>query len=179
MAKDARPYEEGLYERLRGISHAANYISAAVEDGSIDGFLLALRDVAEATKGMTGVANAADRNRENLYRMLSKDGNPRLDSLWAVLHAMGLRISVAPLAEAQTGGGRIPIGAEFLQGAKKFEEGNSSLSGAADSGRAFIGYGMSSVPAQGRKGLGRALENFALVGHAMNNEQRGVLVGRQ
>jgi probable addiction module antidote protein len=96
MAKNARPYEEGLHERLRDVSHAVNYINAAAED-SIDGFLMALRDLADATKGMTGVASAADKNRENLYRMLSKDGNPRLDSLWSVVQAMGLRITVEAL----------------------------------------------------------------------------------
>lgn len=83
MTKKARPYEEGLHERLKDAAHAVSYISAAAED-SIEGFLLALRDYAEATRGMSKVASAADKNRENLYRMLSQDGNPRLDSLWAV-----------------------------------------------------------------------------------------------
>ena len=100
MAKNARPYEEGLHERLRDVSHAVSYVRAAAED-SIDGFLMALRDLADATKGMTGVASAADKNRENLYRMLSKDGNPRLDSLWSVVQAMGLRITVEALNPVQ------------------------------------------------------------------------------
>jgi hypothetical protein len=64
---------------------------------------MALRDVAEATKGMSQVATEADKNRENLYRMLSSEGNPRLNSLWAVLEAMGLRLSVEPIgAESVT-----------------------------------------------------------------------------
>jgi probable addiction module antidote protein len=99
MAKQSRPYETGLHERLRDPSHVVNYLKVAIED-SMEGFLLALRDVAEATKGMSNVATAADKNRENLYRMLSSEGNPRLDSLWAVLEAMGLRLSVEPLSEA-------------------------------------------------------------------------------
>ncbi len=93
MARKSRPYEIGLHERLRNRAHAASYINAAAED-SVEGFLLALRDVAEATKGMSKVAETADKNRENLYRMLSRDGNPRLSSLWAVLDAMGLRLAV-------------------------------------------------------------------------------------
>jgi probable addiction module antidote protein len=93
MARKSRPYEVGLHERLRNRAHAASYINAAAED-SVEGFLLALRDVAESTKGMSKVAETADKNRENLYRMLSRDGNPRLSSPWAVLDAMGLRLAV-------------------------------------------------------------------------------------
>jgi len=35
--------------------------------------------------------------------MLSDDGNPRLDSLWAVLHAMSLQIAVVPIEQHQAG----------------------------------------------------------------------------
>ena len=35
-------------------------------------------------------------SRETLYRTLSASGNPRLDTLSALLHAMGLRLSAAP-----------------------------------------------------------------------------------
>jgi probable addiction module antidote protein len=93
MNKKSRPYEVGLHERLKDRMHAVNYINAAAAD-SIEGFLMALRDLAEATKGMSGLANASSRNRENLYRMLSGEGNPRLDSLWSVLDALELRITV-------------------------------------------------------------------------------------
>jgi probable addiction module antidote protein len=93
MNRKSRPYEVGLHERLKNLNHAVNYIKAAAED-SREAFLLALRDVAEATKGMTKVAEISDKNRENLYRMLSEDGNPRLDSLWAVVQAMALRLTV-------------------------------------------------------------------------------------
>jgi len=98
MPRKSRPYEIGLRKRLMNPSHAISYVKAAAED-SQEGFLLALRDLAEVTKGMSKVAEAADKNRENLYRMLSEDGNPRLDSLWAVLEAMGLRLTVEPIIE--------------------------------------------------------------------------------
>src|SRR5258708_1197147 len=100
MNKKSRPYEVGLHERLKNRTHAVNYINAAAAD-SIEGFLMALRDVAEATKGMSGLANASSRNRENLYRMLSEGGNPRLDSLWSVLDALELRIAVESVGTIQ------------------------------------------------------------------------------
>jgi hypothetical protein len=40
------------------------------------------------------LAEAADLNRENLYRMLSADGNPTVRSLVAVLKTLDLRLSV-------------------------------------------------------------------------------------
>jgi len=43
---------------------------------------------------MTHVAEAAGLNRESLYRMLSRRGNPGIHSLKAVLDAVGLRLSV-------------------------------------------------------------------------------------
>jgi probable addiction module antidote protein len=93
-----RPYETGLRERLRSsFEHSVNYVRAAAED-SKDGFLLALRDVAEARIGMSDLANAASLNRENLYRMLSEEGNPRLESLWSVAEALGLRITVEAIS---------------------------------------------------------------------------------
>ncbi len=96
MAKKSRPYEVGLHERLRDPAHAINYVKAAAED-SREGFLMALRDVAEATKGMSELAAISSKNRENLYRMLSEEGNPRSDSLWAISEALGFRVTVEPI----------------------------------------------------------------------------------
>lgn len=93
MRKKSRAYEIGLHERLRDGAHAEQYVRTAAED-SIEGFLLALRDVAEANKGMSRVATEADVNRVNLYRMLSEDGNPQLKGIWAVVKTLGLHITV-------------------------------------------------------------------------------------
>jgi probable addiction module antidote protein len=61
---------------------------------SMEAFLIALRDVAEARKGMGRIAALAGLNRENLYRMLSQKGNPRLDSLLTVLKALDFSLVV-------------------------------------------------------------------------------------
>lgn len=93
MSKASRPYKDSLLEDLRDPSEAAGYLTAALEDGLPDVFLLALRDVAEA-HGMKRLAEGADLNRESMYRMLSDQGNPQLSSLTAVLQQLGLRLSV-------------------------------------------------------------------------------------
>jgi probable addiction module antidote protein len=86
-------YEDGLRQALLDPTEAAAYLDAALAEGDTDSFLLALRDVAEA-RGIAHVARAAQLNRENLYRMLTTNGNPQLSSLNALLHTLGLRLAV-------------------------------------------------------------------------------------
>lgn len=68
-----------------------------LEDGDARAVPIALRTVAEALGGMTALAKRTGLSRESLYRTLSKDGNPRLDTLTAVLDAFGLRLTVRPV----------------------------------------------------------------------------------
>jgi probable addiction module antidote protein len=82
-------YHEDLLADLKDPQYAAQYLTAARKE-SREAFLLALRDVADAQKGMKGIALEAGVNRENLYRMLSEEGNPRLSSLDAILKALGI-----------------------------------------------------------------------------------------
>jgi len=85
-------YMDDLLADLKDLDYAATYLSTALSD-SKEVFLIALRDVAEAQKGIAKLALEAQVNRENLYRMLSEQGNPRLDTLKAVLRGVGLKIT--------------------------------------------------------------------------------------
>jgi probable addiction module antidote protein len=96
MAQKSAPYDDNLMQWLQDPENAAEYINAAIEDGDKAVFLLALRQVAQARGGMAEVAEKAHLGRENLYRMLSKRGNPELKSIFNLLHVMGLRLSVSP-----------------------------------------------------------------------------------
>jgi probable addiction module antidote protein len=91
-------YREGLLESLRNPDDAAHYLNACLEDEDPHVFLLALRDVADAHGGIRALSRDTHLNRENLYRMLSKSGNPSLDSLAAVLNGCGLRLAIQPAA---------------------------------------------------------------------------------
>lgn len=93
MSKVTAKYMDGLYASLTDPEEAAAYLSTALEDGDQEVFLLALRDVAEA-RGISIIAKDADLNREHIYRILSSRGNPQLSSLNALLHGMGLRLSI-------------------------------------------------------------------------------------
>jgi probable addiction module antidote protein len=88
------PYRDSLLESLKNPDEAAQYLNACLEDEDAHVFLLALRDVADAHGGIRALSRNANLNRESLYRMLSKSGNPSLNSLAAVLNACGMRLAV-------------------------------------------------------------------------------------
>jgi probable addiction module antidote protein len=88
-------YEPFLLENLKDLDYAAGYLTAALEEGE-DVFLLAVRNIAKAHGGMGSLAEATNLNRENLYDMLSKEGNPRLSSLTSILDKLGFEIKFAP-----------------------------------------------------------------------------------
>ncbi len=96
MAKGTTTYQEDLIEALKDPREAAAYLNAAMEEGEQALFLLALRNVAEAHGGMASVSEKAKLNRESMYRMLSKKGNPEIKSILTLLHSMGLKLSIEP-----------------------------------------------------------------------------------
>lgn len=87
-------YKRRLLEALKHPEEAAAYLNACLEDDDPRVFLMALRDVADSRGGVRSLSRGARLNRENLYRMLSRSGNPSLDNLAAVLNAFGLRLAV-------------------------------------------------------------------------------------
>ena len=93
MAK-SRIYDETLKEALSDPEAAAAYLNAALEEGDPAAFLLALKDVANIHGGVAKVAQAAKLNRESMYRMLSENGNPTVNSLNALLRTLGLRLAI-------------------------------------------------------------------------------------
>jgi probable addiction module antidote protein len=94
MSRLTKNYRDSLLRTLQDPQEAAEYLTAALEEGDSTVFLLALRDVADA-RGLGTLAAKAQLNRENLYRMLSEHGNPQLDSLTALLDSLDLRLAVA------------------------------------------------------------------------------------
>ena len=93
MSKVSTGYKEGLIKDLADPREAAAYLNAALEEGSQEVFLMALRDIAEA-KGMARLSRKAHLNRESMYRMLSGKGNPQLSSLASILESAGLRLAI-------------------------------------------------------------------------------------
>jgi probable addiction module antidote protein len=90
-----KKYRDDLLERLRDPSYAADYLAQVLAQNDHEGFLIALRDVVEASGGLGELATRVDIKRPSLYRILSKHGNPTLATLQEILKPLGLRVSIA------------------------------------------------------------------------------------
>lgn len=102
MGNASRSYREGLIARLKSDPELQmEHIKAALEEETDmpDLFLLALRDVAEA-RGFSKFAEEIEMNRVSLYRTLSENGNPKLSSVFKMLDALGLKLTVEPKQHA-------------------------------------------------------------------------------
>ena len=88
------PFDPSAY--LDSDEMIAEYLAAAAEDPNPDIFVAALGDVAKA-RGMTQIAKDAGLGRESLYKALSPGAHPRFETINAVLHALGVKFTVAPV----------------------------------------------------------------------------------
>lgn len=80
-------------EFLTSEDDVVRYLNVWMEDGTPQEIARALGDVARS-KGMTEIAKRTGLGRQALYNALSDNGNPTLETLMAVLSALGLRLSV-------------------------------------------------------------------------------------
>lgn len=78
---------------LETVEDIIYYLEAAMEGNDARHIASALGDVARS-KGMTEIAKRTGLGRQALYNALSENGNPTLETLMAVLSALGLRLSV-------------------------------------------------------------------------------------
>ncbi len=90
-------YKKVLLAKLANPVQAAEYLTACHAEGS-EVFLVGLRDVIEAQGGVARAAERSHLNRESLYRLVSREGNPRLSSLNSVLSGLGLKLTFAAAA---------------------------------------------------------------------------------
>ena len=97
MATKIQDYD--VADHLRSPEEMAAYLEACIaeSDGDASFVAKALGDIARA-KGMSEVARETGLGRESLYKALSAEGNPQLDTILRVAKALGLEISVRPAA---------------------------------------------------------------------------------
>jgi probable addiction module antidote protein len=93
------PHDEAMTESLRkDPSFAASYLEVALQEGSREEVLLALRHIAKAYGGIAKLAESTGLNENTLHRTLSAKGNPRLDTFVKVCEAMGMQIHITSAA---------------------------------------------------------------------------------
>lgn len=88
------PYEDFLYPQLRDLEFASGYLNQCLKDEKAV-FMIALRDVVEANGGIGSLAKTTKLNREGLYKMLSRNGNPTANSLKVILESLGIEMQFA------------------------------------------------------------------------------------
>jgi probable addiction module antidote protein len=88
-----------VVDELKTPEDVAGYLNAVLEEGDEKQLMRALGDAVLAVKGMSRVAKETGLSRQALYKGLSENGNPKVSSLFAVLHSVGLEFSVRPLAQ--------------------------------------------------------------------------------
>lgn len=95
MPLTLRPFDPTRY--LETEEDILYYLKAAMEGNDPKHIARALGDVARS-KGMGEIAKKSGLGRQALYRALSDDGNPTLETLLGVLDALGLQLTVQPRA---------------------------------------------------------------------------------
>ena len=97
------PYD--VAEHLRTPEEMAAYLEASMEEADGDAAFIAkaLGDIARA-KGMSQVACDAGLYRESLYKALSGDRNPSLDTVLRVVGALGLKLRAEPALDSDAAG---------------------------------------------------------------------------
>jgi probable addiction module antidote protein len=88
-------YKADLLKRLADPRYAAEYLAQVLAEKDSAAFLIALKDVVEAGGGVGNLAGRVGLKRPSLYKILSKNGNPTLETLQEILGPLGLRVSVA------------------------------------------------------------------------------------
>ena len=84
-------------EYLETEEQIAVYLEDIFKSGDPDLIIAAIGDVARA-RGMSKIANAANRGRESLYKSLSQGGNPSFETVMRVLSSLGFELRPTPIS---------------------------------------------------------------------------------
>jgi len=88
-------FDDMMAESLRkDPAWAVDLLNSILEDGEPGELLMTLRQMSKAFGGVGEVARQAGINANTLYRTLSAQGNPQVNTLSAILRTMGLRLAV-------------------------------------------------------------------------------------
>lgn len=100
-------YREDLHKRLQDPDYAEGYLNAALEealeDGDVSGLMLSIRNVIDATRGISEIhKKLEDVSRTSLYKTLSEGGNPEFSTVLKILKALkfNLRLQKEPKKKA-------------------------------------------------------------------------------
>jgi probable addiction module antidote protein len=91
-------FQDFLHGELKDdVEFQVAYLKASFEDNYDlpEAIMKAIKDVADV-RGIGHLAEIAELNRENLYRVLSGNTYPRIDTFFKIINALGMRLTVEP-----------------------------------------------------------------------------------
>lgn len=92
-----RPFD--MANHLGSEEEITEYLRQVLEDNNPAELAGALGDIARA-RGMTQLARDTGLSRESLYKSLSGERAPSSETLFKVMHALGFKLTLAPIAQA-------------------------------------------------------------------------------
>lgn len=92
-----RPFD--MANHLSSEEEIAEYLRQVLEDNDPAELAGALGDIARA-RSMTQLARDTGLSRESLYKSLSGERAPSSETLFKVIHAMGFKLTLAPMAQS-------------------------------------------------------------------------------
>ncbi len=96
--RNAIDWQPELLKILKDPEDAIAYLNVAMADEDPTIFLIALKNVIEAQDlQIQEVAERSHLSRQNIYRILSEKGNPRLKSIKSLLNSVGFNLCISSL----------------------------------------------------------------------------------
>ena len=91
MAIELKAYDSA--EHFKDAESQEELLRDAIETGD-PGYLAHALGIVSRARGMTQMERDTGIKRQALYRALSKDGNPTLETVFKVMKALGLRMQI-------------------------------------------------------------------------------------
>jgi DNA-binding phage protein len=99
-------YQDDLLKRLSNHDYAAEYLKASfdetMKDGNMEAFLLALKNVINATKTVSFMIEETYISKQYLFQLLETNNLPTIETLRIVLREVGLTLDFKPVSEEIT-----------------------------------------------------------------------------
>ena len=103
MPKEYKEFDATDYVKTE--ADVRELLRAAADEDLGDGTVIraVIKHVAR-TKNLSALARDTGLNRGHLYDLLSEDGNPTLETLLKITHALSLRLQLEPVVDPAQGG---------------------------------------------------------------------------
>ena len=92
MSKNLKKFDASDY--LTDNESIAEYLNAVIEEDDQALLMAAIADVAKAT-GMQTIAKSSGLGRESLYKALAPGAKPRFETVYKILQALGVRLTMS------------------------------------------------------------------------------------